>query len=312
MISVEFPCISLRVLLSTIFVGLIVVAASVKTFAVSDFVPQTRVTIAVLDFGESAFGRQVADTVANTLKKGAGVAVVDRDQVRSAARGGEYSGSLNLSLTEARNLGTVLGSDFFVVGDANTVRRSPSTGPAYFDSFASVFIVSARTGRLVRWDRPNFSAATPAKAEQALLAYFSDGLPKPSYIDSIHRAQEEERNERAVIVVDQNVPLIEAAPDDDKTAAAEGLQLPRPFRRLVPPYPETAAQGDIEAIVDVLVDLDATGEVMRVEVARWAGFGLDESTIETVRKLHFFPALRNRIAVPIRVLLRYNFRKPKQ
>jgi outer membrane biosynthesis protein TonB len=39
-----------------------------------------------------------------------------------------------------------------------------------------------------------------------------------------------------------------------------------------------------------LVDLDATGEVTRVEVVRWAGFGLDEATVETVRRLHFFPA----------------------
>ena len=309
MLSVELARMPLRVLLSAIL--LMVVAAN--TFAVeSSSVPQARVTIAVLDFGQSAFGRQVADTVADALKKETGVVVLDRDQVRSAARGGEYSGSLNMSLTEARNLGAVLGSDFFVIGDANTFRRSPSTGPLYFDSFASLLIVSARTGRLVRWDRPNFSAASPAKAEQALLAYFSTGQQKPSYIDSIHRAQNDERSDRAVIEADHDVPLIESAPDDDKTAAAEGLQLPRPFRRLVPPYPEAAAQGDIEAIVDVLVDLDVAGEVMRVEVARWAGFGLDESTVETVRRLHFFPALRNGTAVPIRVLLRYNFRKPKQ
>ena len=86
--------------------------------------------------------------------------------------------------------------------------------------------------------------------------------------------------------------------------------MPRAFRHLIPAYPETAAQAEAEATVDVLVDLDATGEVTRVEVARWAGFGLDEATVETVRRLHFFPAMRNGVAIPIRVLLRYNFRKP--
>jgi outer membrane biosynthesis protein TonB len=45
-------------------------------------------------------------------------------------------------------------------------------------------------------------------------------------------------------------------------------------------------------------------------VVRWAGFGLDEATVATVRQLHFFPAMRNGAAVPLRVLLRYNFRKP--
>ena len=60
----------------------------------------------------------------------------------------------------------------------------------------------------------------------------------------------------------------------------------------------------------MLVDLDKDGEVSRVEVTRWAGFGLDEATVNTVRQLHFFPALRDGVAIPIRVLLRYNFRKP--
>jgi outer membrane biosynthesis protein TonB len=37
---------------------------------------------------------------------------------------------------------------------------------------------------------------------------------------------------------------------------------------------------------------------------------LDQATLETIQKLHFFPAMRAGVAVPIRVLLRYNFRKP--
>jgi hypothetical protein len=47
-----------------------------------------------------------------------------------------------------------------------------------------------------------------------------------------------------------------------------------------------------------------------VYVVRWAGFGLDEATVATVRQMHFFPAMRNGTALPMRVLLRYNFRKP--
>jgi hypothetical protein len=31
-----------------------------------------------------------------------------------------------------------------------------------------------------------------------------------------------------------------------------------------------------------------------------------------VQQLHFFPAMRDRVAIPIRVLLRYNFRRPAQ
>ncbi|HEV7683847.1 MAG TPA: energy transducer TonB [Pyrinomonadaceae bacterium] len=250
-----------------------------------------------------------ADKLAANFKRETGVVVLDRDQVRAAGRGVGYAGSISLSLTDARDLGAALGCDFFILGDAQTLRRSPSNGPVYFDSYASIFIVSARTGRLIRWDRPNYRAATAAAAEQSLLAQLAGGNADPAYIISIRRAHEDERGERELTTAEQ-IPIIEAAPDDDKIAAAEGLRLPRPYRRLVPAYPETAARAEAEATVDVLVDLDSGGEVTRVEIARWAGFGLDEATVETVRRLHFFPAMRDGVPISIRVLLRYNFRKP--
>ena len=266
-------------------------------------------TLAVLDFGDSTIGRLASQKLIASLKEETTLSVLDRDQVRAAARGAEYAGSLNLSLNEARNLGAVLGCDFFVLGDAQTLRRSPSSESSYFDSYASMFLVSARTGRLVSWERPNFQAVNPAEAEKSLLVELSSAGTRYRFVRSIRRAQEDEREERA-LTIDQQVPIIEAAPDDDKTAAALGLRMPRPYRRLVPAYPESAARAEAEATVDVLVDLDASGEVIRVEVARWAGFGLDQATVENVRQLHFFPAMRNGVAIPIRVLLRYNFRKP--
>lgn len=266
-------------------------------------------TLAILDFGDSTFARLASDKLAASFKRETNLAVLDRDQVRAAARGAAYAGSINLSLDEARDLGAVLACDFFVLGDAQTLRRSPSTGPVYFESYASVFVVSARTGRLIQWERPSFKGPTASVAEQALLAHLSNGDAQSSYTKSIQRAREDERGERELTTTAQ-IPIIEAAPDDEKIAAAEGLRLPRPYRRLIPPYPETAANAEAEATVDVLVDLDANGEVTRVEVARWAGFGLDQATVDTVRKLHFFPAMRNGVAIPIRVLLRYNFRKP--
>jgi TonB family protein len=162
---------------------------------------------------------------------------------------------------------------------------------------------------LIQWERPNFQASSSVEAERLLLGELANGDTLGRFAKSLHRAQEDERSERALLI-DHQTPVIEAAPDDTKSAEAEGLRLPRPYRRLVPAYPKTAALAEVEAIVDLLVDLDADGEVTRVEVARWAGFGLDQATIETVRQLHFFPAKRDGVPIPIRVLLRYNFRKP--
>jgi len=266
-------------------------------------------TLAVLDFGDSSTGRLAAEKLATSLKHETGLIILDRDQVRAAARGAGYAGSMNLSLREARDLGAALGCDFFLLGDAQVLRRSPSTGPTYFESYASIFLVSARTGKLNSWERPDSRSGSPAAAEQLLLSELS-GLDLRGRLElSAKRAEHDERSERN-LTTDQQVPIIEEAPDDDKMAAAEGLRLPRPYRRFLPPYPETAANAEIEATVDVLVDLDVTGEVTRVEISRWAGFGLDQATIDTVSRLHFFPAMRDGLAVPIRVLLRYNFRKP--
>jgi TonB family protein len=264
-----------------------------------------------LDFGDSTLGQLAAEKFALNFKHETSMVILDRDQSRAAARGAGYAGSINLSLSEARDLGAALGCDFFVLGDAQTLRRSPSAGPGYFESYSSIFLVSARTGRLVGWERPNFRAATAAAAEQSLLSELGSSNAWQRSVLSIRRAQEIERGERALTIdLDRQVPVIEEAPDDEKLAESEGLRLPRPYRRLVPSYPESAALAETEAIVDVLVDIDTHGEVTRVEVARWAGFGLDDTAIDTARQLHFFPAMRNGIAIPLRVLLRYNFRKP--
>jgi TonB family protein len=294
------------------FVLIPIIVALVFLTNVSGVQAQTlarRATIAVLDFGETAFARDAVEKFSANLKQENTIDVLDRDQTRAAARGAGYTASLNQSLSDARNLGAVLGCDFFVLGDAQTLRRSPSAGPVYFEAYASIFLVSARTGRLISWERPNFRAATAAAAEHSLLNELA-GAPLRNRISfSLHKAEGDERAERAIII-DSEIPVIKEAPDDDKIAEAEGLRLPKPYRHFVPAYPETAAAAEAEAVVDVLVDLDSGGEVRRAEVVRWAGFGLDQATLDTIQKLHFFPAIREGVAVPIRVLLRYNFRKP--
>ena len=46
--------------------------------------------------------------------------LVDRGLARAAARGAGYSGSLNLTLKEARDLGAAIGCDFYLTGDAHS------------------------------------------------------------------------------------------------------------------------------------------------------------------------------------------------
>lgn len=277
---------------------------------------QTRsIRVAVLDFGTGSTASRAATETRRAFSDEAQdesafakFEVIDRDEARAAALGSGYQGSVNLELQQARDLGAAIGCDFYFLGDAETVRRSPSTGASYFESFASVFLVSARTGRLIFWERPNVQRDSPEESEKALLAMLASEETRRRYVIAIRRTLEDERAERA-FVTELSAPVIKVMTDENPEAGKD-LRAPRAYRRLKPPYPETAARAEAEATVDALVDIDARGEVGRIEIVRWAGYGLDQSVVDTVTQMHFFPAMRNSVAIPMRVLLRYNFRKP--
>lgn len=264
-------------------------------------------SVSVVDFGESETGKAVAERVRAQFRTARDFLVADVDLTRSAAMGVGYAGSLNLSVSEARDLGAALATDFYLLGDARVLRRSSFEKPVYFEAYCSVFLISSRTGRLLMWERPSFNNDDARKAYELLLQQLTDLSDR--LVVAMRRASEDERLERTALPTSLP-PLIEDAPDDEKTAAAQGLRLPRPYRRLRPEYPQTAARAEAEATVDVSVDVGADGEVGDVQIVRWAGFGLDETTLATVRQMHFFPAMKNGTAIPMRVLLRYNFRKP--
>lgn len=270
--------------------------------------PARRTSVAVLDFGETETGGRAALKLRQAFGASADFAVADRDEAQAAARGMGYKGSLNLTLDEARDLGSALGADFYLLGDAQTLRRSRSDRPVYFEAAAAVFLVSTRTGRLVMWERPSAEDSSAEAAEARLLAELT--ARAAAYRDALRAAETQERERRAE-ALEHRAPLVEDAPAEESPAAA-GLRLPAPYRRLQPAYPETAARAGVEAVVDVQAEVDAQGEVSRTEVVRWAGYGLDEATVSTIRQLHFRPAMRDGVAVPLRVLLRYNFRRPQK
>ena len=65
----------------------------------------------------------------------------------------------------------------------------------------------------------------------------------------------------------------------------------------------TCANDRIEA------DIGPDGKILATRIARWAGFGLEESVEKAVREMNWRPAMRKGTALPMRVLLRYNFTK---
>lgn len=275
----------------------------------ADSFASAKTSVSVVDFGQTEFAQTVAEKFRARLRATGEFLVADRDLSRSAAMGVGYAGSLNLTVKEARDLGAALASEFYFLGDAQILRRSSSTRNVYYEAYCTVFLVNSRTGSLLVSERPVFDSDDAVKVLQELYYHVEHELT-PRLVVAIRRGAEDEQLQRTVLVSYAG-PVIEEAPDDEKTAEVNGLRLPRPYKRLRPEYPERAAQAEAEATVDVLVDVGADGEVGGVYIVRWAGFGLDEAAAATVKQMHFFPAMRKGTAIPMRVLLRYNFRKPK-
>lgn len=270
-----------------------------------------RLSVAVLDLGGTGTGVRVTERLAKMLAAASDargptrLALLDRGMSGAAARGVGYAGSLNLTLDDARALGAAVGCDFYLTGDAQTIRRSASARPVYFEAYASVFVVSARTGRLVLWERPTAEADTADGAESSLLAALDSRVGAryaAAILDAAARA-ERERSEASA----ETASVIDLSAD---ASAHADLREPAPYRRLRPAYTDAASRAEAEATVDAEVEIGADGEVGRVRVVRWAGFGLDEEVVSTVRQMHFRPAMRDGEPVAVRVLLRYNFRRP--
>jgi TonB family protein len=264
--------------------------------------------VAILDLGADATAEHTAAELARGFAATTDFTVVNRAQARAAAQGIGYRGSLNLSLEEARDLGAAVGCDFLVMGDAETVRRSAFERKDYYEAYAALFLVSARTGRLLLWEQPSAEAADAQAAERILLVELARrGARYAELLRATHAAERDEK----LAALARDTPVIADVPEADSAEAAH-LRAPRPFRRWQPTYPLMAARMLAEATVDVLVEIDAAGEVGQMEIARWAGYGLNEAVVATVRQMHFFPALRDGHPTPMRALLRYNFRKPQQ
>jgi TonB family protein len=269
-----------------------------------------RVRVAVLDFGAAETGRRAADAFAKGLAAREPFEAVDREQARAAARGVGYTGSLNMTLQEARDLASAIDCAYLVMGDAQTLRRSSSARPVYYESYASVFVVSGRTGKLVLWRSQSVEMDSPEEAERLLL----DALARTLIDDCRNAMLNADADERARRESATTRHVQEDAPFQDEpeegSPTSHGYRPPLPFRRVRPVYTEAASLAGVEATVDASVEIDAQGAVRRVEIVRWAGYGLDESVLSTVKRLHFRPAMRDGEPFPVRVLLRYNFRRP--
>ena len=232
------------------------------------------------------------------------VELLDDDLVRAASHGAGYTGNLNLSRDEAHALGQSLGCDFYVLGKVQSARRQDVGEQFYFDALAGLFFVETRTGKLILFVFERAKAQDESKARNQLKETLNRNWPR--YAEAIKFARQQH------LLAIENIappspPAVEVLTDD---IAAQGVQQPVFYQRLKPDYTEQAEIAGIVATVELEAVFLDDGTVGEVDVVKWAGFGLDESAIATVKKLRFKPAERGEKKLTIKGLVRYNFRRP--
>ncbi len=230
--------------------------------------------------------------------------LIDDELLKVAVRGAGYTGSLNLSRDEARALGQSLGCDFYLLGKVLVTRRAVTNEQFYFEALAGLFVVETRTGALALFAFDRDRAGSEQQAQRQLKDLVSRQWIRS--VDAMISAREKHAAE-IENVTKSSAPLIEVFSGD---VAAQGIEPPVFYQRLKPAYTEQADLAGIAATVELEVVFGADGKVGEIEVVRWAGFGLDEPAIATVRQLRFKPAQREGKNVTIRGLVRYNFRRP--
>jgi TonB family protein len=228
--------------------------------------------------------------------------VLDNSLSEAVFRAEIYENPFNLTIKESKIIGAGIGCDYFLLVKSANQRRSTFAKAEFYESYAAVYVVSARTGRLVFWKLNSFEAETSAKADAELFAS-ADNLSSEIF-EKLKAVGKEELNEKRA----QN---IEELPAED-SAKAKNFRPPLPYKRIKPEYTAPASLYFVEATVDIEIEVDETGKLLKTEIVRWAGFGLDESVTDAIRRMQWRPASRNGKVLPMRVLLRYNFKKPEK
>ena len=239
------------------------------------------------------FAEKLSDKLGEKLK------IPDASLSETALRSVEIENVFNLSLDESKNIGAVVGCDFFILIKGAVTRRESLDKAAYFETYAVVYLVSSRTGKLVLWQLKSFRADTPEKSKVSL--FNSIKISADEIDEKIQAVGKKELNETSAAKFAE-IP-------DENSADAANFRAPIPYRRIKPEYPAAASFYSIKATIDVAVEIDADGKIVSIETRRWAGFGLEESVAETIRKMNWRPAMRGGKPLATSVLLRYNFKK---
>ncbi len=266
-------------------------------FALFLHLPVNAQTLAFLTPDKADTSKRFAETLKKTAETR--LKVLDDSLAEAAYLSVSPATPFNLTTQEAKRIGTAIGCDVFVLIRSATQRRSAFQRAEYYESYAAVYAVSSRTGRLVFWKLQQSEAESGDRSAR-LLRDSAAGL-----------ASELETGVRSAVrneIAADDPPVMEEF-SEDVSRVATTARAPVPYQRIRPEYTAQASLYDVAATIDLEVFLDEKGIILRTEVIRWAGFGLDESVDKNVRSMNWRPAERGGKPIAMKFLVRYNFKK---
>lgn len=224
--------------------------------------------------------------------------VLNSSFAETAFLSGAFEKPFNLTTGEAKNAGEAIGCNYFLLVKSALQRRSAFGRSEYYEAYLVVYVVSAKTGNLVFWTLKSFDDDKEKEAEKKLF-------------DSVKKLGGElsgkiKTDEKTEVKTAEKIS-IEEVPDEN-SPLAKNFRPPLPYKRISPKYTDIADVYDVEATIEATVDVGADGKILNAEITRWAGYGLDEAVIEAIRKMNWRAADRKGKPLPMRILLRYNFR----
>lgn len=273
---------------------------------------QTSIRIALAGFTRSRSAidsRALELSVSEALTRDPRVNLIDQSIVQPALAGFSYDGSINMSKDEARKLAAVIGCDFFIVGKVEAFTRSERANESHEQAYAGVMIVDGRTGALTAFDFISNKAQTREAALQGLMKTVDGHVA--GYLERMIQVRARgpaPRSRDSASSPSTAGDPIEDLPAEDSPRSL-GFKAPEFLDRVKPEYPTEAEMADITATVEAMVVFRSNGQVGSIEITRWAGFGLDESSERAIRQLKFEPATRDGNPISVRAMIRYNFRR---
>lgn len=259
--------------------------------------PVSAQRISVLVPNPSNLSAKYSESITDSLR--ANFKVNDPSMDLTAFSSLNIENPFNLTTVKSMEIGRVLGCDYFVLIKTGTQRRVSAELKDYFEAFAAIYLVSSRTGELVFWNLKSFPAENESVAESLLLS--ANGEPVNAISEKIRAAIRHELS-RVTKGPPGEMPV-------DGSPESVGFRPPMPYKRLKPEYTSIANLYGVQATVEIEADIAGDGNIIETRIVRWAGYGLDESVTDAVRKMSWRPSERNGKSLPMRVLLRYNFVK---